>query len=347
MKYGFRGSLFVHRPGEPKSQYKLARSAMGMRHGIWGIVAAAALIVAAPGARAGDSIAVGKAFPAWNFAPLDVGIDVGVFKKHGFDAIKIVTFAGDAKLQQALFNKSVDFGLGSGPAMAFNAKGAGGLAVSAWNGAPYIVGIMVPYDSSLAKPAQFKGKKLGVTTVGSLTDWLVRRLSQHMGWGPTGITPVALGSPPSMLAGMKTGQVDGLVIGTDAAFALQTRKEAKQVYNFGTLVPDFITNVTFARLDLIKDNPDLVRRFNAAYLEAVRYVVDHKDKTVEVTTKVLHMSADVMSRTYDIDVRGLRPSGTFEPKAVALLKQSFVEMGMLDKIPADSALYTTAFLPKH
>jgi ABC-type nitrate/sulfonate/bicarbonate transport system substrate-binding protein len=103
--------------------------------------------------------------------------------------------------------------------------------------------------------------------------------------------------------------------------------------------------VTFARRDLIETNPDLVRRFNAAYLDAIKYVLANKDKTVEVTTKMMNMSTDVMSRAYDIESQGFRPSGSFDPKAVDLLKESFIEMGMLDNKPADSALFTTKFLP--
>jgi hypothetical protein len=37
--------------------------------------------------------------------------------------------------------------------------------------------------------------------------------------------------------------------------------------------------------------------------------------------------------------------GVFDPKAVAVLKQSFIEMGLLKEIPPDNALYTTQFLP--
>ena len=37
--------------------------------------------------------------------------------------------------------------------------------------------------------------------------------------------------------------------------------------------------------------------------------------------------------------------GTFDPKAVAVLKQSFIEMGLLKEIPADNVMFTTQFVP--
>jgi ABC-type nitrate/sulfonate/bicarbonate transport system substrate-binding protein len=311
-------------------------------------LAAIALAVAAPGARAGDSIAVGKAVPfAWTFTPLDVGSQMGIFKKHGIDNVKINGFRGDANLQQGLLTKNIDFGLGSGPGMAFNAKGGAGMSTAAWYGAPYNLGIAVQYGSNLAKPAQFKGKKLGVTTAGSLTDWLTRRLSQHMGWGTDGITPVALGGLEANLSALKTHQVDGLVLATEVAYNLEAKKELKQVYNFSELVPDFITHVIFARKDLVKSNPDLVRRFTQGYLDSIRYVLSHKDKTVEITSKVLKLPPDIVSRVYDEESKGFHPSGTFDPKSIALLKQTYLEMGLLKETPKDSDLFTTEFLPKN
>src|SRR5215470_8307291 len=85
-----------------------------------------ALTATTPAARA-DSITVGKAVPtAWTFTPIDIGIEVGILKKHGFDDVKIVAFGGDAKLQQALLTKDINFGLASGPGMAFSPRGGGG-----------------------------------------------------------------------------------------------------------------------------------------------------------------------------------------------------------------------------
>jgi hypothetical protein len=40
-------------------------------------------------------------------------------------------------------------------------------------------------------------------------------------------------------------------------------------------------------------------------------------------------------------------SGRFEPKALAVLRKSFVEMKTLPEEPDVSKLYTEAFLPRH
>src|ERR1700739_631567 len=55
---------------------------------------------------------------AWASPPLDVGIQEGIFAKHGL-TIEAPASSGDAKLQQILTAGSVDIGIGSGPGMAF------------------------------------------------------------------------------------------------------------------------------------------------------------------------------------------------------------------------------------
>jgi hypothetical protein len=59
----------------------------------------------------------------------------------------------------------------------------------------------------------------------------------------------------------------------------------------------------------------------------------------------LHLDPAVVSRGYDGEIGIFSTDGTFDPKAVAVLKKSFVEMGRLKTEPADSVMFTTQFVP--
>jgi NitT/TauT family transport system substrate-binding protein len=86
-------------------------------------------LIGAGMAYANDQVRVGKAQgSAWTFLPLDIGVERGLFAKQGLD-IASADLGGDAKVQQALAAGSIDFGLGSGPGMAFSAKGSPAIAV--------------------------------------------------------------------------------------------------------------------------------------------------------------------------------------------------------------------------
>src|SRR5262249_1876525 len=95
------------------------------------IIAALSLAAPAP-ALALDKLRVGKAIALpFDFAPVDIGVANGFFQKHGLE-LEIVAFAGSAKLQQGLAADAIDIGLGSGPELAFVAKGNPVLGICAF-----------------------------------------------------------------------------------------------------------------------------------------------------------------------------------------------------------------------
>ncbi len=116
-------------------------------------------------ASAADTVHAGKAAaPVWTFTLLDIGIEQGIFAKYGLD-VDITSFAGDAKIQQAMASGSIDFGLGSGPSMAFAVKGIPVIAVAAFAREPRNLGIIVAADSPAKTAADLKGKLVGVPSV--------------------------------------------------------------------------------------------------------------------------------------------------------------------------------------
>jgi len=302
------------------------------------------MLLVAP-AHAAEKLRVGKAVAfAWTFTPLDVGIQTGIFAKHGLE-IEASDATGDAKLQQALTADSLDVGIGSGPGMAFMAKGVPAKAVAAMAGVPRNMAVMVGYNSTAKAVDDLKGRKLGVTTVGSLTDWIGKRINALKGWGAEGITTVPIGGMPPARAAIKTGQIDGYIGALETGYALEEAKEWRVITTATPFVDDFITHVFFVRDDVIAKRPEAVRAFLKGWFETITFMKANKDKTIEITSKVLNLSPSVISRAYDEQIPIFSTDGTFDPKAVAALKQSFIEMGLLKEIPDDKVMFTTQFVP--
>jgi ABC-type nitrate/sulfonate/bicarbonate transport system substrate-binding protein len=302
------------------------------------------LLLVAP-AHAAEKLRVGKAVAfAWTFTPLDVGIQTGIFAKHGLE-IEASDATGDAKLQQALTADSLDVGIGSGPGMAFMAKGVPAKAVAAMAGVPRNMAVMVGYNSTAKAVDDLKGKKLGVTTVGSLTDWIGKRINTLKGWGAEGINTVPIGGMPPARAAIKTGQIDGYIGALETGYALEEAKEWRVITTATPFVDQFITHVFFVREDVIAKRPEAVRAFLKGWFETIAFMKANKDKSVEITSKVLNLSTTVISRAYDEQIPIFSTDGTFDPKAVAALKQSFIEMGLLKEIPDDKVMFTTQFVP--
>src|ERR1700724_3113548 len=133
-------------------------------------------------ARTETKVRVGKAVSeAFSFVPVDIGIETGIFKRHAIDVEKY-DFGGSAKLQQALAAGSIDVGLGSGPELAFIVKGAPVLGVAAMADAPWLLTLVVDKNGPIHAVGDLKGKKIIVSTRGSLRSGVVTRCRAPPVW---------------------------------------------------------------------------------------------------------------------------------------------------------------------
>jgi NitT/TauT family transport system substrate-binding protein len=303
------------------------------------------LVFGASLAHADDKLRVGKAVAGpFDFVPLDIGLQKGFFEAHGVD-VEEVDFDGSAKLQQGLGADAIDVGLGSGPELAFVAKGNTDLAIAVFAGPPNSQVLVVRAVGPVHAVADLKGKKIGLSTVGSLTDWLLRELSRQQGWGPEGIEGVPLGSESGRTASLRTGTTEGMVIDVATAAKLEKEKAGRIIVHFGTVAPDFIIHAIFATNKSIANKPEVLKHFLAGWFETINWMRAHRDETVALAAPVMHQDKDIVAMNYDQTMNDFSTTGRFDPKALAVLAQSFVDMKTLPNAPDMSKLYTEKLLP--
>jgi len=312
--------------------------------GVTAVAAIALLGIAAPGASANETLRVGKAQAVpIDFTPPDVGMAKGFFQKHGVD-VEIVTFAGAAKQQQALVADAVDIGLGGGPEMSTVAKGTPVVGIAAYAGRPDGLVLVAGANGPVKTIADLKGRKVSVSSVGSLTEWTTRELSRHEGWGPEGINVVFLGDIAGQIAALKTQQIDAM--SSDVATAARLERIGHTVVNFGTIIPDFIVHIIYATKKVTEQRPEAVRGFLAGWFETIAWMKSHKDETIALVAPIMHQTPDIAAHAYDAVMPVFSDTGRFEPKPVAVLSRSFVQMNLLPTEPDMGKLYTEKFLPK-
>jgi len=302
-------------------------------------------VLAGTGAHAADKIRAGKAISViWAMVPLDIGVKEGLFAKYGVD-VDITTMSGGAKLQQGLVAGSLDIGIDGGTGLVFGAKGSPVIGIAAVAGAPSNFGVVVAADSSINKVADLKGRLLGVATNGSFPQWLIKRLAVAQGWGPDGIRTVALGGFEASASAMETRQTDGFMGAVEGGLTLAEKRKAKIITTMGSYVPHFHNHVLMARKELVADHPDTVKRFLQGFFAAVAFMKSHRDETIKISSDAMHMSTAVISKTYDDEISMMSVDGAFDPQAIEVLKDTYVEMGMLPSKPATDQLITTKFVP--
>src|SRR4051812_8144781 len=175
-----------------------------------GLMLAAPMVLAQRPAFAQERLRIGKSVPnSWAFSATNVGVETGIFKKEGID-LEVSSFKGDAQMQTGLTAGAVDLGLGSGPGLGFRVKMVPAIGVAAMYGAPRNLALEVLTKTPFKTVADLKGKRIGVTTAGSLTDWLTRELARQQGWGRDGMQVMPLGSVQARLAAMERNDLDAL-----------------------------------------------------------------------------------------------------------------------------------------
>ena len=295
------------------------------------LAAALALAGFARAGQAMDTIRAGTPEGrAFMFAILDVGNQAGIFKKHDVD-VKKINFQGGAKLQQGLASNSVDVSVGSTGDILFIAKGLPARAVAQFAGPPVDLALIVRADGSITKPAQLKGAKIAVTSVGSLTHFLAGKFAEAEGWGKDGVTPVAVGGVGSEIAALTTKKVDAAVGPTEVGLQLEKEGRGKILVDYGKVLPDWVTHMIYATNTIIESHPETLQHFLDGWFDTVAYMRAHKNETVKIISEVTKVSPELTARAYDVEMPALTSNGKIDVKAFAVLKKTFIPPALQGK----------------
>jgi len=314
------------------------------------VLAGAAALVLAGGSPAlaqtkPDSLKVGKAvFSSFPFAALDVGTDAGIWKTLNLD-VEGIAFKGDAQVQEGLTAGSIDIGLGSGPAMAYRSKGVPAIAVAVMAGRPLDMALVVAKGSDIKTLAALKGKRIGVTTAGSLTDWLARQVSTGQGWGSDGVVILPLGAMETRVSALGTGQIAASVHDLTEAYEIERVGKGTILTLFGDIVKDFDTHVIFAHDNVIAQRPQVLQRFLKGWFTTVGYMRKNKEASVKTIARVMHVDEAVVAKSYPADMAMMSNDGTFSQAALDVVRKSVADLGMYDQPLDPKNMYTTRFVP--
>ncbi len=152
-----------------------------------------------------------------NSLPVAVAIEKGFYEKAGVKA-EVVNFKGGAPAIQALVGGAIHFCICAPEhVIRLRNRGVDGIVALPLNErTPYV--LVAQGGSAVKSIADLKGKKIGITTAGSLTDNLVRLALQRAGLNPDrDVEIVSIGPSNNQVAALRTNQIAaGMLSGFDA-----------------------------------------------------------------------------------------------------------------------------------
>jgi ABC-type nitrate/sulfonate/bicarbonate transport system substrate-binding protein len=276
--------------------------------------------------------------------PVLIGESTGIWKSVGID-VQQFALRGDAQVQQALATGSVDAAMASGPGIGFLTKGVPAMVIAQLVSAPAYYALIVPSNTAIKSMNDVRGKKIAVSTVGSLTAWLTMQIAVKNGWPQSDITLVPLGDSKGEAAGAESGAVDGFVTGADTGYDMDVHGKGHVVMTFETIVQKFPTNLLYARTDFIKQHPDTVRRFLVGWFRCIAYMRSHKAEVVKFTAQAEGLSEEAIAKAYDKIMPAMSTNGVIDEAGFDRLAQSLSELGITQgKINLKQYLYQN-YLP--
>ncbi len=248
-----------------------------------------------------EKLVIGYPAPVASLGIIDVMRKGGLFKKNGLD-VDLVYIQGSPILTTAMVSGQVP--------MAF--LGGAALIASAVGGADTVYlacGINTLYWRFFTTPdiktvADLKGKKLGVTTIGSQEDSVIRFILRERGLIPDrDFGLVAVGGAPTRLAALSKGVIHGstFIPPQDIAAEKLGLNPLIDMSKLGLYNPGscFASTKSY-----IKAHRDTVMKVMKTFVEGLRFYKDNREFVLKVTADFTqNRDPNVLNPTYDVVTR--------------------------------------------
>lgn len=285
------------------------------------------------------------------YAPLYLAREKGWFAQEGLDVEFYYAAAADIVKNVAAGN--VEFGFPNADAVV--AARAQGIPVKVVH-TTYQEGlgaIIFGSDSGISSPADLKGKKVAVTSMGSANYFQLQAAMESAGLSINDVQVEIVGTG-AILTALTEGQVDAIVFSKLRTIELNNAGYAASEIPCDQFLPSF-GNVVVAGDKLIAESPEVVDGFCKALNKSIEYIVDgHVDEAVDMSIEkyaptfaekrdtVVQILNEVFIPTlWQSDYTKENGIGASDPKKWQTLINDSKEMGNIDKtFDAAELLYT-------
>jgi ABC-type nitrate/sulfonate/bicarbonate transport system substrate-binding protein len=281
----------------------------------------------------------------FEFLPAEYGVELGVWQKRGLKVDNLFV-QGSGQVSQAMAADQAQLGLTAGASGVDAILSGVPAKITGLIGRDFkMMIVVVPKNSPITDISGLRGKNVGVSAAGSLTDYLAKTIASNQGWPENSIKRANIGGLNEQLAAMESGATDAFVWSAEAGFALEEQGKGRVLMDFGDIVKDNVFEDIVATDKAIKDREPAVKAYLEGWYETVRYMKANRDKTIAFMVKAFEMSESVAGKTYDQDIDNLSLDGSIPEKNLAGLAQSVVDQGIVDKVPAIDSFWDGRFVP--
>ena len=225
----------------------------------------------------------------------------GFFNKYNLD-VRLIYIGSAAKATSAIISGDTPIGqvAGTGPILAGLAGWETLIIATLINTIPQ----SLMTRKEIQSIADIRGKILGITRFGSLTDFALRLYLRNNGLNPdTDVKLIQFGGIPEILAALRAGGIDG---GPLAPPALTQAKKLgfREFADFGTMGLYYPTGCIVVTKTFLRERRRTVLNFLRALIEGIAYVKRNREFSINVLKKHLRVEdLPVLQESYEIYAR--------------------------------------------
>ena len=226
--------------------------------------------------------------------------EAGIFKKYGLQVEVIATPSG-IQGTNALIANEISFLQIAGGTTTGAAVGGADLKIVATMTATLVLNLAVRPE--IEKPEQLRGKSIGISRFGTSLHSGARLAAKHYGLEPgKDLHIVEIGAGDWIFGAMQGNRVQAGVFGYPATSRAVKFGNRVMLHLPSLNIPYASTGVS-TRGDIIRDDPDLVRRYLSAQIEAIALMKKDRPFTLKVLSKYLRTNdMDLLNESYDIQI---------------------------------------------
>jgi NitT/TauT family transport system substrate-binding protein len=168
----------------------------------------------------------------------------------------------------------------------------------------------------IKRPEDLKGRKLGLTRLGSNSHYFVIQALRKHGMEPTEVNFIQTGGQVENLAALLSGAVDAATMTGPSGGSRAVAQGFRYVVYGPDLQIPFAAATLVTRRSVIRARDAVIDRFLRAMAEAVKIMFTDKELTYKVLAKQLRISdRKILDAAYDEEIKVMEPRLEFRTEA--------------------------------
>lgn len=235
--------------------------------------------------------------------PLFVAQDKGYFREEGVEPLFILATPGVGI--NGLIAGDFDFSAAGGSASTAIARNIPLKVLLIHSFKP---GFWIFARESMS-PTQLKGKKLAVSTLGSLPHTLSRLALRKIGVDvDKEMVVIAAGTDSTRFTAVKSGVADVAVL--NAPWSVRARKEGLKEIFFVSEEVYGLSGGVVTTVKMIQTRPETVLKFVTGAVKGLKYFIANRAGAIPILVKYMKMDTEMIKEVYDTTIQTFTADGT-------------------------------------